>query len=172
MSGNQTLTKTIESIDMFSVFARLMRTSRTNEFITDGGPFTIFVPTNDAFGQVPDRTMNAWTSEPDQMELAGVLAYHIVARRLMAASLGGSEPSAFSISGKEMRFTDACGLKVNGCSLLARNIEATNGIIHAIDAVLSLTSDEVPSAKAMGDLGSGPRTATLFHKDVAKRKLL
>src|SRR5512140_291224 len=106
MSDKKTLTKTIEDIDMFSVFARLMRTSETNDLITDGGPFTIFAPTNDAFGNVPEKTMNGWLSETKQSMLRGILAYHIVASKLMAASLGGSLQSAFSIAGQAMQFTD------------------------------------------------------------------
>lgn len=171
MSGKQNLTKTIEGIDMFSVFARLMRTSSTNELIADGGPFTIFVPTNDAFGEVPDKIMNGWLSETKQTMLRGVLTYHIVASKLMAATLGSSTATAFSISGREMQFADSYGLKVNGCNILARNIEAANGIIHAIDNVLSPAGPALAPLTASREFGPGSRIATRAENDGSKWKL-
>jgi uncharacterized surface protein with fasciclin (FAS1) repeats len=50
MSDTQHLVEAIANVDMFSVFARLMKRSGANDLISGDGPFSIFAPTNDAFG--------------------------------------------------------------------------------------------------------------------------
>jgi uncharacterized surface protein with fasciclin (FAS1) repeats len=141
MSDKQRLIETIENIDMFSVFARLMRTSGANDLISGEGQFTVFAPTNDAFNKIPDKTMNGWLSETSQEMLRKVLSYHIVPVRIMAASLGSTR-NADSVSGEPMRFTDLSGLRVNHSGIQARNMEATNGVIHALDTVLTPPTSE------------------------------
>ena len=136
MSETQRLIETIEGVDMFSVFARLMRTSGANDLISGEGSFTVFAPTNDAFGKIPDRVMNGWISEPGQERLKKALSYHIVPTKIMAASLGATR-TAESVSGELMKFTDLSGLRVNRCGVQARNMMATNGVVHALDTVLT-----------------------------------
>ena len=137
MSDNRAnIIDTIEKDQKFSTFARLLRTSKAGELITGSGPFTVFVPTNDAFGKVPDPQMNGWLSETDQTELARVLSYHIVPAKLFASNLSGKGPTA-TLSGADVTFTDTNGLKVNGSGILGRNMEATNGMVHALDTVLT-----------------------------------
>ncbi len=141
MSDKQRLIETIEQVDMFSVFARLMRTSGANELISGEGQFTVFAPTNDAFNKIPDKTMNGWLSETSQEMLKAVLSYHIVPAKIMAASLGSTR-TAESVSGEPMKFADLSGLRVNHSGIQARNMEATNGVVHALDTVLTPPTSE------------------------------
>jgi transforming growth factor-beta-induced protein len=136
MSETQGLIETIEKVDMFSVFARLMRTSGANHLISGEGAFTVFAPTNDAFNKIPDRVMNGWLSETSQERLKSVLSYHIVPTKIMAASLGTTR-TADSVSGEPMKFTDLSGLRVNRSGIQARNMMATNGVVHALDTVMT-----------------------------------
>ena len=82
------LIDTIAKNDMFSTFARMLRTSKAADLITGGGLFTVFAPTNDAFGKVPDAQMNAWLSETDQIRLKTLLSYHIVPGKLFRRESG------------------------------------------------------------------------------------
>lgn len=136
MTEKLNLIETIAKNDMFSTFSRLMGTSGANEAFSSGGEFTVFAPTNDAFGKIPDKRMNALLQEPGQTTLKGLLSYHILPEKLHAANLG-SKATAASITGAPLKFTDAGGLKVNSSGVQARNIEASNGIVHALDTVLN-----------------------------------
>ncbi len=136
MSERKNLIDTIAGIDMFSTFTRVMKTSNANEILSGEGQFTVFVPTNDAFGKLPDAQMNALLSENGQGRLKSLLSYHIVPAKLTADKLG-REGKFKTISGQDINFTDRGGLKVNSSGLQARNIEATNGIIHGLDTVLT-----------------------------------
>lgn len=150
--------ETLGKIGMFSAFTRMMKTSAAAELLEGAGPFTIFAPTNDAFGKIPDHEVNGLISEKDQVRLRELLSYHIVPGKLFAANLPGKSPM-MSVSGSEITVTDQHGLKINTSGVLSRNIEATNGVIHGLDTVLTQpeatprdaavpTNGEVPAAKA------------------------
>ena len=135
MSDKLNLIETIANQDKFSTFTRLMASSGTNSVFDDGGEFTVFVPTNDAFAKIPERKINELLNEANQTKLKSLLSYHILSGRVMAAHLPGT-PTRRAFSGDELSFSDSNGLKINGASVQARNIEATNGVVHAVDAVL------------------------------------
>ena len=136
MSETKNLIDTIAENDIFSAFARMLRTSKAGEILGGEGSFTVFAPTNDAFGKIPDAQMNAWLSEKDQSSLKSLLLYHIVPGKLFAANLPGIG-TARSVTGQEITLTDRGGLKVNASGVLGRNIEASNGIVHGLDTVLT-----------------------------------
>jgi uncharacterized surface protein with fasciclin (FAS1) repeats len=136
MFERSSIIDTLDKNGKFSTFARLLRTSKADSLITGAGPFTVFAPTNDAFSKVPDAQMNGLLSQTDQTGLAKLLSYHMVASKLFATNLGSRAPVA-TLSGAEVTFSDTNGLKVNESGVLSRNIEATNGIIHSLDTVLS-----------------------------------
>lgn len=136
MSEKLNLIQTIATEDKYSVFTRLMATSKANEVFDGTGPFTVFVPTNDAFGKVPDILMNEILNEKDQVRLKGILSYHILPGKLLASNVA-SKLSATTVTGQEVKITDKNGIKINGAGMLSRNNEATNGVYHAIDTVLT-----------------------------------
>ena len=134
MTDKLNLIDTIAKEDKFSTFTRLMKSSGTNDVIASG-QFTVFAPTNDAFAKVPEAKIDALVNEPEQTKLKELLSYHILPGKVMAASLV-SAPTRKSSTGEELMFTDINGLKVNGSSIQARNLEATNGVVHALENVL------------------------------------
>ena len=147
MTDRVNLIDTIAKQDMFSTFARLLRSSKADEILNADGPFTVFAPTNDAFGKMPDPQMNGLISEPDQVRLKALLSYHMIPAKLFAANLS-SAGTTKSVSGQELTFSDAGSLKVNTSGVQARNIEATNGVVHAIDTVLTSPAAAQPTAAA------------------------
>ena len=145
MSDKLNLIQTLEKTDMFSIFTRLMASSGTNDILSAPGTYTVFAPTNDAFSKIPDAKLDELTNETNQTKLKALLSYHILPGKIMAASLV-SAPNRKAFTGEELMFTDVSGLKVNSAGIQARNLEATNGVIHALDTVLTPTM--VPRAGA------------------------
>jgi len=160
MSERINLIDTIAKNDMFSTFTRMLRTSKANEILSGEGNFTVFVPTNDAFGKVPDAQMNAWLSETDQTRLKSLLSYHIVPGKLFAANLGGIG-TAKSVTGQEITFTDHGGIKVNASGMQSRNIEASNGIVHGLDTVLTAPAMAATATAAAATSAVTPTPAAL-----------
>ncbi len=157
MTDKLDLIETIAKEDKFSTFSRLLGTSGANAVFSGEGPFTVFVPTNDAFGKITDAKMNELLQETNQPKLKALLSYHILPGKLMAANLGAM-PLRKSVTGQEVAFSDTKGLKVNGAGIQARNIEATNGVIHQIDTVLSQPPNGEVSAARAAAASTGPLT--------------
>lgn len=135
MSDNLNLIDTIANDDKLSAFSRMMASSGANAVFDGEGPFTVFAPTNDAFGKIPDKLMNQLLGQEGQTSLKALLTYHILPGKVMAANVA-SKTTRESMTGEEMSFADKNGLKVNKSGLQARNMMASNGVIHALDTVL------------------------------------
>lgn len=155
MSDRLDIIDTIARQDKFSTFAKLMASSGANDIFSGAGEFTAFVPTNDAFSKVPEARIDELLNEPDQTRLKSLLAYHIISGKLMASNLAGSR-TRNALTGGELTFSDATGLKVNGVSVLTTNIEARNGVVHAVDTVLQPSSTPTALAAAAASTPAAP----------------
>lgn len=103
--------------------------------LKETGPFTIFVPTVDAFNNLPEGELEALLA--DIPSLTDVLLYHVVPDKLMADDIVGLT-SATTLLGEDVTFsvTDDT-VMVNDAEVIAADIQCANGVIHVIDTVLS-----------------------------------
>jgi transforming growth factor-beta-induced protein len=99
------------------------------------GPLTVFAPTDDAFAALPAGTIEALLA--DIPTLQSILLYHVVAGKVMAADVVNLE-SAATLEGSLISIsTHDGGVFLNGnVQVIITDIEASNGVIHVIDAVL------------------------------------
>jgi uncharacterized surface protein with fasciclin (FAS1) repeats len=118
------------------------------ETLKSKGPFTVFAPTNDAFAKLPEGTVETLLKPENKSKLAGILTYHVVAGKLDAkavlaaikkgkgtvvlTTVAGGKLSASVVKGKVI-LTDENGGK---STVTVTDLEASNGVIHVIDAVL------------------------------------
>ncbi|KAJ8612215.1 hypothetical protein CTAYLR_002908 [Chrysophaeum taylorii] len=109
------------------------------------GPFTVFAPTNDAFEALPSETFEALLNDTDA--LGEVLLYHVVDGELFASDLtDGQVVPTFQGSTFNLSVTDDAVVVVyetGNATVVVADIEASNGVIHIIDAVLVPPGDEV-----------------------------
>ena len=132
-----TLMEAINGKADLSTFAQLLTSSKASEIFDEQREFTVLAPNNDAFQTIPAVALKALMDEADQTGLKRLLAYHILPGRKTAAAMSGL-PTASTVAGPTVNFSDRGGLKVNGAAVLLRNIDAVNGVIHIIDTVLEL----------------------------------
>ncbi|WP_050526890.1 fasciclin domain-containing protein [Pseudorhodobacter aquimaris] len=99
------------------------------------GPYTVFAPTDEAFAALPAGTVENLLLPENKDALAAVLTYHVVPGKVMSTDLteGMMAPTA---QGSEVTITLDGGAKVNDANITAADIEASNGVIHVIDAVI------------------------------------
>lgn len=118
------------------------------------GPFTVFAPTDEAFAALPAGTIDALLADPSG-DLTQILLYHVVPGKVMAADVSdGLE--ATTAQGATVKFTVADGaVKINDATIIATDIETTNGVIHVIDAVLLPPAAEEPEVLPVTGLGMG-----------------
>lgn len=105
------------------------------ETLQGAGPFTVFAPTDEAFAALGDDTIAALLEDPEA--LAQILLYHVVAGEVLAADVVELD-SATSVAGEDITITiDNGSVILNGsATVLTTDIEASNGVIHVIDAVI------------------------------------
>ena len=103
------------------------------ETLKGEGPFTVFAPTNEAFAKIPADQLAALLA--DKEALTKVLTYHVVPGKVMAADVVNLT-SADTVEGQPIEINTSSGVKVNGATVIATDIEASNGVIHVIDAVI------------------------------------
>ncbi len=97
------------------------------------GPFTVFAPTDEAFAALPEGTVEGLLADPEA--LAKVLTYHVVAGKVMSTDLS-NEMMAPTVNGADITIMTEGGVMVNDANVVTADIEATNGVIHVIDAVI------------------------------------
>jgi transforming growth factor-beta-induced protein len=106
------------------------------------GPFTVFAPTDEAFAALPDGLVESLLEDPEG-DLTQILLYHVLSGQVMAADVtDGLE--AETLQGSTVAFSISDGVvMINGATIIATDIEASNGVIHVIDAVILPPADEV-----------------------------
>ncbi len=98
------------------------------------GPFTVFAPTDEAFAALPEGTVEGLLADPDA--LRAILLYHVVAGDVRAADVVNLT-SATTVNGADVSIEVVDGqVLVGGATVVAADVEASNGVIHVIDAVL------------------------------------
>jgi transforming growth factor-beta-induced protein len=100
------------------------------------GPFTVFAPTDEAFAALPAGTIDALLADPSG-DLTQILLYHVLSGKVMAEAVtDGLEVE--TLQGSTVKFTIVDGKPmINGATIVATDIEASNGVIHVIDAVIT-----------------------------------
>ena len=103
--------------------------------IADGGPYTIFAPTNAAFASLPEARLDLLMADSDL--LAETLKYHVVSGKLTVSDLA-SQTSLTTLHGGtiDVGTSDDGSLTVEGTAIVTADVEASNGVIHFIHQLL------------------------------------
>jgi uncharacterized surface protein with fasciclin (FAS1) repeats len=99
------------------------------------GPFTVFAPTDDAFAALPAGTVESLLLPENKDKLIAILTYHVVAGKVMSTDLSDGM-TATTVQGGDITVDLSDGVKINGANVVAADVEASNGVIHVIDAVI------------------------------------
>lgn len=135
----------------FSTLVAAVKAADLVETLSGDGPFTVFAPTNDAFAKLPKGTVDMLLMPENKEKLAGILTYHVVAGKFDAATVidaikkNNNKYTVTTVQGAKIdlslkddkvMLTDATGAMA---TVMMPDVEASNGVIHAIDAVVMPT---------------------------------
>lgn len=104
------------------------------ETLSGTGPFTVFAPTDEAFAALPAGVLDALLLPENKATLVKILTYHVVSGMVMAADVTDSDVA--TVEGQTIKLATMGGVTVNGAKVVAADVMASNGVIHAIDAVI------------------------------------
>jgi uncharacterized surface protein with fasciclin (FAS1) repeats len=106
------------------------------ETLKGPGPFTVFAPSDEAFAKLPAGTVDDLLKPENKDKLTAILTYHVLSGKVMSADIAGKTTMAKTVQGGEVSIDATNGVKVDGATVTTADIEATNGVIHVIDAVI------------------------------------
>src|SRR3954452_145489 len=98
------------------------------------GPYPVFAPNDAAFAKLPPGTVESLLK--NKAKLAAILKYHVIPGRVKAADVAGKSLKVATVQGQPVSVDGSLGVRVNDARVIQPDIEASNGIIHVIDAVL------------------------------------
>ena len=119
----------------FTTLVAAVQAAGLVETLKGEGPFTVFAPTDDAFAVLPDGTVESLLLPENKDQLVAILTYHVVPGKVMSTDLSNGMEAATVQGGTVMIMTED-GVKVNDATVVTADIEASNGVIHVIDAVI------------------------------------
>jgi uncharacterized surface protein with fasciclin (FAS1) repeats len=99
------------------------------------GPFTVFAPTDAAFAAVPTATLNALLADPNGL-LTDVLLHHVVGATALSTDLSNGQQVTTLFGDNLLIGINNGVVSIDNATVIVADIEATNGVVHVIDAVL------------------------------------
>ncbi|TVR68265.1 MAG: fasciclin domain-containing protein [Marinilabiliales bacterium] len=152
----ETVVDIVAGSDDHTTLAAALTAAGLIETLQGMGPYTVFAPTDAAFAALPDGTVESLLEDPSGA-LTDILLYHVVATKAMSGSLsnGMKVPTVF---GDELTISITQeGVFINDAKVTVADIEAENGVVHVIDAVLI---PEAPKPATVVDIVVGSENHT------------
>lgn len=118
----------------FETLVTALQAAGLVETLQGEGPFTVFAPTDEAFAKIPEADLDALLA--DKEALTAVLTYHVVPGKVMAADVAQLD-TAVTVEGSSITIDTSDGVKVDEATVVKTDIEASNGVIHVIDTVIT-----------------------------------
>lgn len=137
--GETDLVEAAASTGAFTTLLAAAEAAGIDSELKAEGPYTVSAPTDAAFARMPAGTMDQLMEPENRDQLITLIKMHVISgEKLMTADLQGQQLTAQTLNGPlAIDASDPIsGVRVNNASVTLPDIEASNGVIHAIDTVL------------------------------------
>ncbi|MGB3789259.1 MAG: fasciclin domain-containing protein [Phormidesmis sp.] len=146
-AGSGTILEVAVDSGSFDTLIAAVEAAGLEGALSSEGPYTVFAPTDEAFAALPPGTLEELLLPENKGVLTQVLAYHVVPGTITSDQI--ETGTVASVEEEELALvSDGTGVTVNGANVVGADMLTSNGVIHAIDAVLlppSLAAGEAPS---------------------------
>ncbi len=126
---------TAASADGFKTLVAAVKAADLVDTLKGEGPFTVFAPTDEAFDKLPEGTVENLLKPENKDKLVSILTYHVVPGKVMAADVKTMKAKTVEGSEADVKVDDG-KVTIDGAIVVKTDIEASNGVIHVIDAVI------------------------------------
>lgn len=135
-SGPKNIVGLARSAGTFEILLAAAEAAGLDGTLAGSGPFTVLAPSDEAFKKLPEGTVEKLLLPRNAEQLRQVLLFHVVPGRRSARDLLTAD-SLPTLQGQELRFGLVEGrLRTGETTIVANDLEASNGIVHVIDRVL------------------------------------
>jgi uncharacterized surface protein with fasciclin (FAS1) repeats len=118
----------------FSTLVAAVDAAGLVETLSGEGPFTVFAPTNEAFDALPEGVLDALLLPENEAVLTSILTYHVVPGEVTSDMI--TDGDVATVEGQSVTISTESGVMVNEATVVTPDVDASNGVIHVIDAVL------------------------------------
>ena len=148
VSPSKNIVETAVNSEVHTTLVAAVKAADLVETLSSDGPFTVFAPTNSAFANLPEGTVETLLKPENIKQLQAVLTYHVIAGKFSASdvvaaikkgdgkvelkTVNGGMITAM-LDGKSVKIKDSKG---NVATVTIADLDQTNGVIHVIDTVL------------------------------------
>jgi len=127
------IVETAVNAGTFNTLVKAVEAAALVEILKSPGPYTVFAPTDEAFNNLPEGTLDSLLQ--DIPKLKRIVLYHVAFGDVRAEDLMQIE-EAETVEGSIVAIESSDSIKVNDANVLKTDILTDNGVIHVIDAVL------------------------------------
>lgn len=135
MGAGGTVAELAASDESFSTLATAIEAAGLTETLSAAGPYTVFAPTNEAFEALPEGTLDQLLLPENKALLTQVLTYHVVPEEIASSDITSGEVTTVEGTPVTISATPE-GVTVNNATVIEPDIQASNGVIHAVDQVI------------------------------------
>jgi uncharacterized surface protein with fasciclin (FAS1) repeats len=137
--STKNLVDTAAANGSFHTLGKVLEAAELTNVLKGTGPYTVFAPTDAAFEKLPKGTLENWLKPENKAELISVLKYHVLPGRSSAVEVEKlTAPKMMQGQTASVR-KNGDKLSICGANITQRDISSSNGVIHAIDAVIMPT---------------------------------
>jgi uncharacterized surface protein with fasciclin (FAS1) repeats len=131
------IVETAVGAGQFKTLAAALEAAGLIDDLKGPGPFTVFAPTDEAFGKLPAGTVEMLLKPENKEKLKAVLLYHVVSGNVPASKvLKLNGRSVETLQGSSIKVRTNGGVRVDNARVTQTDIQTSNGVIHVIDSVL------------------------------------
>ena len=173
LPADKTIVETAVAAGSFKTLVAAVKAAGLAGTLSGKGPLTVFAPTDAAFAKLPAGTVESLLKPENKAKLVSILTYHVVSGRVYSGdAVAAKKATSLESSTIDISIT-ASGAKINNASLVAADIDASNGVIHVIDTVLmppakganaqQVIRDAIAHGSVLYNSGHHSDCATLYH---------
>lgn len=134
-SADSSIVEVASSAGSFNTLTQAIEAAGLTDTLSQDGSYTVFAPTDEAFNQLPEGTLDQLLLPENQELLRQILTYHVVPQEVTSAEIQPGEVSTVEGSPVNLQ-VDGGSVMVNDAMVTQPDIKASNGVIHAIDQVI------------------------------------
>ena len=136
LPSTDNIVTTAKSAKAFNTLLTAATEAGLADTLANGGPFTVFAPTDEAFAKLPAGTLANLLKPENREQLRTILKYHVVSGRVYSPD-ALTAGSAKTLANQDVRIAKRGDeVKINDARIIQTDIDASNGVIHVIDAVI------------------------------------
>ncbi len=119
----------------FSILAKAVKAADLEGTLSGAGPFTVFAPTDEAFGKLPSGALEKLLLPENKEKLRALITYHVIPGQMLSSSL--TDGDVKTLSGDKVEIdVDGKKIEVDDAKVVNSDVVANNGVFHVLDKVI------------------------------------